>query len=235
MNRADRWTRMGTAIARRAALWWLLTGLIFGCASVPRPEGSATKGQAVAGSPTKTTGSTAMDGGLQAGYRQALSYLDQGQLENAQSALEPLVASHPDRIDLHNTLGILYRRRGMLDKAIDEYQKAIALSERAPEASPARPVFPELYNNLAIAYREQGDFQKAEKIYRKAMALNPKFAPVYYNLGVLYDLYLNQPKEAVRYYQNYEALAGKNQTVDIWIADLEQRTAHGAANVVGQP
>lgn len=228
MNCTGPWTRV------RATACGVLVTVLMGCSSVHRTDGSTMPGKTVKGSSTAATGSVTQRG-LHAGYLQALSYLDQGLLENAQSVLEPLVLANPGRTELHNMLGVLYRRRGMLDKAIGEYTAAIALSERSTEASSGRATSYELHNNLAIAYREHGEFKKAEEAYRKAMALNPNFAPVYYNLGVLYDLYLNQPGEAVRYYRDYERLAGKSQTVDVWIADLEQRTARGAGNAVGQP
>jgi Flp pilus assembly protein TadD len=237
---------MGEIVAGRMTVMGLLVGLFIGCASVPHPDGSAERSKSVKGS---STAETFVKGDLRSSYQQGLSYLEQGQLDNAQAVLEPLTLSNPDRIELHNVLGILYRRRGMLEKAIGEYQQAITLTEKSSAASSKKQAkaseqakasssqarASELYNNLAIAYREHGEFKKAEEAYRKAIALNPNFALAHYNLGVLYDLYLNQPGEALRYYRDYERLAGKSQTVDVWIADLEQRTPHGAENAVGQP
>jgi Flp pilus assembly protein TadD len=138
-------------------------------------------------------------------------------------------------MESHNMLGVVYRRRGMLDKAIAEYRKAIALSESSASTASGQTVSAEVYYNLAIAQRENGDFRKAEEAYLKSIKLNPNFAAAYYNLGVLYDLYLNQPSDAVRCYREYERLAGQNQNVDVWIADLEQRTTRGTGNAVGQP
>ncbi|MEK6684707.1 MAG: tetratricopeptide repeat protein [Nitrospirota bacterium] len=166
------------------------------------------------------------------GYRQGLSYFDLGQLENARRVFESLVLSNPDRVEPHNALGVLFRRRGMPDEAVTEYAMAISLAE---SASSGRFASSELYNNLAIAYREHGAFKKAEEAYRKAITLNPDFSTAYYNLGVLYDLYLDRPLEAMRCYREYQKRAGPDPAVDVWITDLEQRTARGTGHAVDQP
>jgi len=161
--------------------------------------------------------------------------MDQGQLETAQGIFEKLVVADSSRIEFHNALGIVYKRRGQLDKAISEYTLAITLSQKAPPVPTVRSGTFDLYNNLGIAYREKGEFKKAEEAYRKSIELNPSFSPAYYNLGVLYDLYFNRPSDALRNYREYEKLTGQNQTVEVWIQDLEQRTGTGRANGVGQP
>lgn len=231
MKRMEGRTGIGPAALFRTAALCLLVAGGTGCAAVHAPESPAAsnKGASAAntGSPLKRE--------HQSAYQEGLSYIEQGQFENAQRVFESLVRSNPDRIELHNALGVLFRRRGMFDKAITEYTTAIALSEAPSAASSRRVASSELYNNLAIAYRERGEFKKAEEAYRKAITLDPKFATAYYNLGVLYDLYLNQPSDAIRSYREYEKLAGRNQTVDVWIADLEQRTANRTGDAAGQP
>jgi Flp pilus assembly protein TadD len=232
MNRAVHLTWGGKIIDGRMAVLCVLAGWLIGCASVPHPDGPAAPNRLV----KESSGATILlKGDLRSNYRQGLSYLEQGQLDNAQQVFESLAQSNPDRIELHNALGILYRRRGWIEKALGEYQRAITLSAKSPAVASEQAGVSELYNNIAIAYREHGEFKKAEESYRKAIALNPKFASAYYNLGVLYDLYLNRPREAVRFYQDYEKLAGKNEIVDVWIMDLEKRAAQGVENAVGQP
>jgi len=221
------------AIFRATVGGAIILGAI-GCASPNAPKGSAPQSSTEkerAGAKTVLPA----NGGLISGYDQGLSALEQGQLDNAQRIFESLAQSHPNRMEIHNMLGVVYRRRGMSDKAIGEYMKAIALSESSASTASGQTGSAEVYYNLAIAYREHGDFRKAEEAYIKSIKLNPNFAAAYYNLGVLYDLYLNQPSDAVRCYREFERLAGQNQTVDVWIADLEQRTTRGAGNAVGQP
>lgn len=234
MKRTDPRTGRGGAAVCRAAVLYLLVAVGIGCAAVHSSGRSAAPGASNKGSSSANTGlPVKME--YQSAYLQGLSYFEQGQLENAQRVFESLVQSNSDRVELHNALGVLFRRRGLLDKAIAEYTMAISLSEAPSAASSGRVASSELYNNVAIAYREHGEFKKAEETYRKAITLDPKFATAYYNLGVLYDLYLNQPSDAVRCYREYEKLVGQNQTVDVWIADLEQRTVHRTGNAAGQP
>ncbi|HUK56051.1 MAG TPA: tetratricopeptide repeat protein [Nitrospiria bacterium] len=198
------------------------------------PSGSAARSPANNEAPGSQTGLPGK-GGLRSRYGQGISYLEQGKLEEAQRIFESLVQSNSDRMEIHNALGILYRRRGMLDKAVAEYTRAIELSEPLSSTPSGRAESAELYNNLAIADRERGDFRKAEEAYEKSIKRNPDFAAAYYNLGVLYDLYLDRPSDAVRCYRDYERLTGQNQTVDVWIADLEQRTTRGTGGPVGKP
>ncbi len=201
----------------------VVLGFQAGCASGPRPDRPGSRPDSA---PTSAKSGPTTD------YRRGIAYLEQGNLDQAQSVVEALVASSPDRPELHNALGILYRRRGQMDRAIEEYQKAIRLFEKMPSGGLGSTSYG-LYHNLAIAYREKGEFRKAEEAYRKSISLNENYAPSHYNLAVLYDLYLNQPADAVRFYRNYERLAGKNEMVEIWIADLEKRSLQGGG-IVGE-
>ena len=234
MKRIGPWLGLSAGTVLRATVGGVIVLGTIGCASLNAPKDSAPPSPAEkerAGAKTVLPA----NGGRPSSYEQGLSDLEQGQLENAQRIFESLAQSNPDRVEIHNMLGVVYRRRSMLDKAISEYMKAIALSEASAPTASGKTLSAEVYYNLAIAYREHGDFRKAEEAYLKSIKLNPNFAAAYYNLGVLYDLYLNQPSDAVRSYREYERLAGQNQTVDVWIADLEQRTTRGTGNAVGQP
>jgi Flp pilus assembly protein TadD len=234
MKRIGPWPGLLACTVLRATVVGVIVLGAIGCASLNAPKDSAppsSKEKERAGVKTVLPA----NGGLHSSYDQGLSYLEQGQPENAQRIFESLAQSNPDRMEIHNMLGVVYRRRGMLDKAIAEYMKAIALSESLASTASGRTVSAEVNYNLAIAHREHGDFRKAEEAYLRSIKLNPNFAAAYYNLGVLYDLYLNQPSDAVRCYREYERLAGQNQTVDVWIADLEHRTTRGTGNAVGQP
>lgn len=233
MKRTGQWTERAAGV-RRAAAICLLISVVIGCASVRPPSSSAPPGSSIKKSSEAPAGSSAK-AVSPASYQQGIAYFEQGQFEAAQRIFESLIFSHPDRIEFHNALGVLFRRRGMPDKAVSEYTMAISIAESSSAASSNRTVASELYNNLAIAHRESGKFKTAEEAYRKAITLNPNFATAYYNLGVLYDLYLNQPLDAVQCFREFERLAGRNQTVDVWIADLEQRIARRTGDASGRP
>ncbi len=57
---------------------------------------------------------------------------------------------------------------------------------------------------------------------------NGDFALAYFNLGVLYDLYLGRPELALQYYEGYQlrrrpAAVDQKDVVDTWIIDLRRR------------
>jgi Flp pilus assembly protein TadD len=114
----------------------------------------------------------------------------------------------------HNNLGILYKRKGLLEKAIEEYKEALRL----------KPDYAEAHNNLGMAYREKGLFKEAERAYREAIRLKSDLGEAHFNLGILYDLYLNRPGEAIQHYKDYLRLGGqKRQEVELWISVLQQK------------
>ena len=88
---------------------------------------------------------------------------------------------------------------------------------------------------LGILLREQGKFDEAEAAYRRALATDPSYALAHYNLGVLLDLYLRRPAEALEHYEAYQAsLAEPNETVGRWIIDLRRRAGNGGTARVAQ-
>jgi len=237
MMQAGRSRWAGAASSSRRAMWGVIAtvaAVVIGCASAGTP-GGAVSPRPVEKGPSGIRTAPLPKGTSPGAYREGIDDIQQGRLESAQEIFEKLIMADSNRVELHNALGIVYRRRGLYEKAVSEYTMAIALAQKSPAGPPGKSATSEIYNNLGIAYREGGDFKKAEEAYLKAIALDPNFAAAYYNLGVLYDLYLNQPSDALRNYREYEKRAGRNQNVDVWIQDLEQRTGAGRETGVGQP
>jgi tetratricopeptide (TPR) repeat protein len=81
------------------------------------------------------------------------------------------------------------------------------------------------YGWLGILYRENGDYARAEQSYLKAIAIKPDAAAAHLNLGILYELYLHRPGDALAQYRDYQRLAGSggNLMVGVWIKQLETR------------
>jgi tetratricopeptide (TPR) repeat protein len=75
-----------------------------------------------------------------------------------------------------NKLGIAYQHMYALDFAKAQYEKALFLN----------PKYPEALNNLGTVYYGEKDYHKAEGYYRKAMRLKPNCASFYSNLGTAY-------------------------------------------------
>ena len=110
-------------------------------------------------------------------------------------------------------LGILYRKDGKLDAAIQALQQALARDPRNALA----------WTELGVTQRLAGRFQDADKSYGSAIAANPAYAPAYRNRGVLRDLYLDEPAAALEDYEQYRKLAGGDKPIAMWIAELQHR------------
>ena len=80
------------------------------------------------------------------------------------------------------------------------------------------------FNQLGILYRRLGRFAEAETAYRRALEVDPGYAIAHLNLGVLCDLYLQQPRCALDAYERYLALASPpDARVSGWVKDLRMR------------
>lgn len=90
-------------------------------------------------------------------------------------------------------IGRIYLKSELYEKAVSEYEKAIALNPKAVEA----------YNGVGIAYVMLKRYSDAIDAQRKALALQPDFAEAYAGLGLAclmqneYDLSLKHYRQAV--------------------------------------
>ncbi len=81
---------------------------------------------------------------------------------------------------------------------------------------------------LGIVYRQLGKFADAEKSYRHALELDGNDARAHRNFGVLLDLYVQKPAEALSEYERSLALAGgEDKVMSAWIAEIRQRLNAG--------
>ncbi len=152
---------------------------------------------------------------LQARYASLLSRLQAGDT-GAATELAAFSTENPELAGPLLNLGLARARAG--DEA-----GARALFERASAVcSHCGPV----WNELGVLDRLQGRFTEAEKAYRRAIELEPGYAPAYYNLAVLYELYIPRPDLALENYERYLQMGGTDgagQDVEKWAGDLRRR------------
>jgi len=147
-------------------------------------------------------------------FKKGAQLLENGRNEEARLLFERLRNAYPKMGVVYMNLGVAYKRLGLLPEAISSYQRALEIERDDAE----------IYYNLAIALREQGEFQKAEAAYKTALVISPDFVDAHYNLAVLYDLYLNNPDDAIRHYQRFLELGGgDSKEIQIWISALQKR------------
>lgn len=114
----------------------------------------------------------------------------------------------------YEELGIYYRDRGMMGKAVQYFQRCLQLAPGNPrylldlcfchsvmgrhstaidyctEAAKNAPDYPEAHFGLAAAYATSGDISNAEKVYRRVLDFNPNHAPSH----VMYGKFLRAVK-----------------------------------------
>jgi tetratricopeptide (TPR) repeat protein len=152
----------------------------------------------------------------QAQLRQVLSAMQTGDEAQAMPLLQGLVEAYPGLLSPWLNLGILRLRTGQLESADAALQQALRLDPENPVAQHQR----------AIVLRHQGRFKEALALYQALLAAHPDHALGHRNLGILYDLYLNQPQQALAHYRRYAAFSVDGQAESrVWIAELQRRIA----------
>jgi len=83
----------------------------------------------------------------------------------------------------------------------------------------------DIHHNLASFYLQKRDYWEAVQELQYVVKINREDADAHYNLGILYEIYLNDSSGAVRYYEKYLALkplASDKLLVLSWIESLKK-------------
>ena len=187
----------------------LLVALAAGCATPsggPRLDAPRQKAAAPVEAPVSPV--------LQQAYNRALAHVQAGRHKEAEQALLAMTKQAPELSGPYANLGVVYYRSGRTKEAIEALKRAI-------QVNPRRAVY---YNELGIVYRQEGKFDDARRAYRKALDADPDYALAHLNIAILYDLYLQDPKEALPHYQRYQQLLpAEDGVVAKWIIELQRR------------
>lgn len=158
-------------------------------------------------------------------FQQALQLMKQHQPQEAEAAFERLTHDFPQYAGPLADLGVLQAQARRYDQAIASFSAAVAADDRNAFA----------WGWLGILYRERGDYARAEQAYRRALALKPDDAATHRNLGILYELYLHRPDEALAQYREYRRIAADQLMVEVWIRELEARQPLAGVVAVNGP
>jgi len=186
----------------------------------PTAKGSPTTLPGKATSPAAKPAPKPIDkGDPDARFKAALDLLKQGQAQDAEVALTDLVKDFPQYSGPLTDLGLIYAKSKRFDLAASAFSKAIANNSKNAIA----------YNWQGMLFREANNFGGAEKAYKNALDINPDYGYAHLNLGILYDVYLKRPKDALAEYKEYQRLGGADDLrVLVWVADLEKALAPAA-------
>jgi tetratricopeptide (TPR) repeat protein len=157
-------------------------------------------------------------------YIEAVDSFKRGDTEQALELLLQVSTDAPDKPYVFTNLGLAYFKLKKMDLAEQAFQEAIFRNNRDAVA----------YNHLGILLRYQGQFEEARKRYQRAIAIDSDYAYAHLNLGILFDIYLQNLKLALQQYQKYQALIGEeDKQVAGWITDIQRRLKIPTTKVQG--
>ncbi len=154
-----------------------------------------------------------LEGAARSDFDKGVALLQSGDFAGAVDLLEKVIAQEPGVTAPYIDIAIAYR-------GLDKTEEAEAALQKALELVPAHPV---ASNEYGLLLRSAGRFDEARKVYEAALKEFPEYLPGRRNLGVLCDIYLNDPSCALEQFEIYSAASPGEEQVGVWIADLRLR------------
>ena len=154
-----------------------------------------------------------MDEASRIDFERAVAMMKDQDYGQAIDILEKIIEKSPGVTAPYIDVAIAYRYIGKPEKAEEHLKAALQLVPDHPVAS----------NEYGLLCRKDGRFADARAIYNKAIARFPGYYPMHRNLGILCDLYLNDPECALEHYEIYSEAKPEDKQVKLWIADLRAR------------
>jgi Flp pilus assembly protein TadD len=146
-------------------------------------------------------------------FDHAVSLLNDGKNDKAIELLAKVIERSPGVTAPHIDIAVAYIRSGKTGPAEENLKTALGLFPGHPVAS----------NEYGLLLRRAGRFKEAREVYLKAIARFPEYLPVHKNLGILCDLYMDDPECALHEFETYVAGAPGDTPVKTWIAELKIR------------
>jgi tetratricopeptide (TPR) repeat protein len=111
-------------------------------------------------------------------FGRGLSLQTSGADARAERDYTALLEIEPDNPNAYNNRGNIYFSRGELEKAMADYDRAIALDDPQKDIT---------YRNRGNLFYEMDDLKSAIEDYSSALDLNPDYREVYFSRGYAYD------------------------------------------------
>ncbi|WP_221793030.1 tetratricopeptide repeat protein [Oceanobacter mangrovi] len=156
-----------------------------------------------------------IDADTQSIYKHGLILLKSKNFKQAEQHWQMMSERNPDFPGVWVNLALSQYHNGEFEAAKGSVETALQL----------KPGFCPALATMGPIARELGEFSLAEDNYKQAIACSGNnSADLHYNLGILYDLYMNdQARALVQYKAAQRAYAEDDPQLDIWITDLSKR------------
>lgn len=147
-------------------------------------------------------------------FERAVAMMNDGKNDKAIELLTKVIERSPGVTAPYINIAVAYMRTGKLEPAENHLKTALELVPNHPVAS----------NEYGLLLRKLGRFKEAREVYEKALTSFPDYLPIHRNLGILCDLYLNDPACALKQFEIYSEGVPADEKVKIWIAELRMRS-----------
>ena len=146
-------------------------------------------------------------------FDRAATLLNDGKNDKAIDLFTKVIERSPGVTAPHIDIAVAYLRTGQTGSAEEHLKTALGLFPGHPIAS----------NEYGLLLRRAGRFKEAREVYLKTIARFPEYLPVHKNLGILCDLYMDDPECALHEFETYAAGTPADTQVKTWIAELKIR------------
>ena len=144
-------------------------------------------------------------------------------MDQAQTLLEQAAVLAPQDFEVHFQLGRLLTQRQQYPAAIQEYQRALNIHSRIPEA----------YFNLGYIHLIQGNYDLAIQHLEWCRALSPPYQDeVLTNIGIVY-LRKRNPRQARSYFQEASRLNPRNTIARDYLKKMDRRLKRTGKRKIG--
>lgn len=116
--------------------------------------------------------------------------IDESEKQNYKGAIEyykKAVKIDPNFAFAYDNMGICYRRLEKYDEAIEAYEKSLKIDPNG-----LMPL-----QNIAVVYSYKKEYTKAVKTYEKLAEIEPNNPEVFYGIGQMYALHLNDQEKGL--------------------------------------
>jgi len=151
-------------------------------------------------------------------YERGIAAMSVHDYSAARRIFAEFIRENPQMAGAYTNMALIHFENQAYEQALKLAERAIELNNRQSQA----------YNLRAQLLIINGAVLEARNDYLKAIELNPQYSNAHYNLALLYDLYLQDVKLALRHYEIYMSLIMQpDEATQNWIEHLNRTLRNG--------